>query len=68
MNDKQLDYKITTLKLSLKEIDEIHMKALKKLNTFIEFLLTIIKKYVSLKMNPMVKYARWHLIERVLQI
>ena len=53
-----LDYKISITNLSQKEIDEIHVISLSKLQSFIEFLLIIIKKYILLRMNPNIKVGK----------
>ena len=57
-NNKMLDSKIASFPLSQDDINQIHIKSLQKLNLFIEFLLSIIKSFISLKMNPMIKVGK----------
>ena len=57
-NNKDLDYKITSLPLSQEDLNNIHIRTKKKFYLFIEFLLSILKKYISLNMNPMVKVGK----------
>ena len=57
-SNEDLEYKISTMVLSQKEVDEIRIRALSKLEQFIEFLFKIIKKFISLKMNPKIKVGK----------
>ena len=57
-NNDNLDYKITSLPLNEEDLNKIHIRTKKQFNLFIEFLLSIIKKYISLKMNPMAKVGK----------
>ena len=57
-SNEDLDYKISTMVLSQKEMNEIRIRALSKLEQFIEFLFKIIKKFISLKMNPKIKVGK----------
>ena len=57
-NNQNLDEKIRLINLSKSELDELHALSLSKLQIFIEFLSTIIKKYILLKMNPTIKVGK----------
>ena len=57
-NDTSLENKIAAVNLNQQELDEIHVISLSKLQTYIEFLFTIIKKFILLKMNPISKVGK----------
>ena len=57
-NQDELDYKISTLVLNEKDMNEIHRRTMKKFHIFIDFLLSVIQKFISLKMNPMIKVGK----------
>ena len=56
--NQTLDNKISSMNLSKNELDEIHVTSLSKLDLYIQFLYTILKKYILLKMNPNIKVGK----------
>jgi len=57
-SNEDIEYKISTMVLNQKQMNEIRIRALSKLEQFIEFLFKIIKKFVSLRMNPRIKVGK----------
>ena len=57
-NNLGLDDKINMMNLSKNDLDQIHILSLSKLQLFLDFLLIVIKKYISLKMNPNIKVGK----------
>ena len=57
-NNQTLDSKIANVNLSNNELKEIHAISLSKLEIFIQFLYTILRKYILLKMNPNIKVGK----------
>ena len=57
-SNQSLDNKISSVNLSQKEIDNIHVQSLEKLKLFVGFLFTMIKKFILLKMNPNIKVGK----------
>ena len=56
--NQTLDEKINSIILNKNELDEIHAISLSKLELYIQFLYTILKKYILLKMNPNIKVGK----------
>ena len=52
------NYYINNIILTLEEMNEVNNISLKKLDEFIEFILSIIKKFIDLKMNPLLKVGK----------
>ena len=57
-NNQDIENKISQINLSKNELNEVHAISLSKLQVFIDFLFTIIKKYILLKMNPQIKVGK----------
>ena len=57
-NNNTLENQIASYVLNLDEIKLIQEKSMEKLNKFIDFILFIIKKFISLKMDPMIKVGK----------
>ena len=52
------NYYINNIILTIEEMNEVNNISLKKVDEFIEFILSIIKKFIDLKMNPLLKVGK----------